>query len=152
MGANPDPDEVILQAQAAKSMGKQRIQLDNDLKRAFAVVYEQCSQEIKDKLATSEGWEAIETNQSMHGLVNKIERLCVGFDDHKQETFNLVQSLKTLYLYSQGDKELVDDYARNQKSLWNTSVAFGTSPGVHQKLVGDLQLELLEQLLIQPTQ
>ena len=43
-----------------KAVGKQRIQLDKDLKRAYAVVYEQCSQEVKDKLATTDGWEAVE--------------------------------------------------------------------------------------------
>jgi len=31
----------------------------------------------------------------------------VGFNDHKQEIFNLVQSLKTLFLYTQSDKETV---------------------------------------------
>ena len=58
-------------------------------------------------MATSKGWGAGETNKSLHDLINKIERICVGFDDHKQETYNLVQSLKTLYLYSQGKKESV---------------------------------------------
>ena len=93
---------------------------------------------MKDKLATTDGWKAVEAAQSLDVLINKVQTICVGFDEHKQETFNLVQSLKALYLYSQGDKETVDEYARNQRSLWDTAVAFGASPGVHQKLVNDL--------------
>jgi hypothetical protein len=46
-------------------------------------------------------------------LINKVERICVGFNNHKQEVFNLVQALKTLFLYSQNDKETVEQYGRN---------------------------------------
>jgi hypothetical protein len=44
----------------------------------------------------------------------------VGFDNHKQEAFNLVQSLRTLFFYTQGKKETVEEYARNFRSLWDT--------------------------------
>ena len=82
--------------------------------------------------------EQIEATQSLHDLINKIERICVGFDDHKQETYNLVQSVKALYLYSQTPSETVEEYARNSKSLWDTAVAFGASPGRHKKLIQDV--------------
>ena len=41
------------------------------------------------------------TDQSLHKLILKIERICVGFEDHKQEVYNLVQAMKTLFLYNQ---------------------------------------------------
>ena len=56
-------------------------------------------------------------------------------DDHKQEVFNLVQALKTLFLYTQTEKESVDKYAPNFKSLWDTVEAFGRSSGIHKGLV-----------------
>ena len=65
----------------------------------------------------------------------KIEKICVGFDDHKQEVFNLVQSLKTMFLYTQSDKETVEEYGRNFRSLWDTVEVFIGSPGVHEGLV-----------------
>ncbi len=52
----------------------------------------------------------------LHDLISKIKRICIGFDDHKQEVFNLVQALKTLFLYTQTEKESVDEYAHNFKS------------------------------------
>ena len=74
---------------------KQRLKLVESLKKGYATVYDQCSQEVKDKLAGTDDWESIQRDQLLHKLISKIERICVGFDDHKQEVFNLVQALKT---------------------------------------------------------
>jgi hypothetical protein len=64
-----------------------------------------------------------------------VEKICVGFDDHKQEVFNLVQALRALFLYTQNEKDTVEEYGRNLKSLWDTVKAFGGSPGVHKGLM-----------------
>ncbi len=62
----------------------------------------------------------------------------MGFDDYKQEVLNLVQSLKTLILYTQGEKDSVEEYGQNFQSLWDRGEAFGGSPGVHKGLVNRL--------------
>ena len=116
-------------------MAKRCITLNQDLKKGFATVYDQCSQEVKDKLESSDGWDTVQNDQSLHQLVLKIERICEGFDDHKQEVYNLVQAMKKLFLYNQTDKELVEDYSHNITSLWDTAEAFGASPGIHRGLV-----------------
>ncbi len=71
-------------------------------------------------------------------LIQKIDGICVGFDDHKQEVFNLVQALKTLFLYTQGEKNWVEEYGRNFRSLWDTVEAFRGLPGIHKGLVDAL--------------
>ena len=86
-------------------------------------------------MESSDGWDTVQNDQSLHQLILKIERICVGFDDHKQEVYNLVQAMKTLFLYTQTDKEAVEDYFRNLTSLWDTAEDFGTSPGIHRGLV-----------------
>ena len=43
-----------------------------------------------------------------------------------------------LFLYTQGKKEMVEEYARNLMSLWDTVEAFGGLPGVHKGLVEGL--------------
>ena len=78
------------------------------MKKGCATVYDQCLQEVKDKLKGADYWATTPKNQSLHQLVNKIERICMGFNDHKQEVFNLVQALKIIFLYSQNDKETVE--------------------------------------------
>ena len=77
----------------------------------------------------------VQNDQYLHQLLLKIERICVGFDDHKQKVYNLVQAMKTLFLYTQTDKESVKDYSLNLTSLWDTAEAFGASPGIHRGLV-----------------
>ncbi len=62
-------------------------------------MYAQCSNEVKEKLEASSNWQRIQDEQSLlHELIQKVERICIGFDDHKQEVYNLVQSLKMLFL------------------------------------------------------
>ena len=77
----------------------------------------------------------MQSEQSLHELVRRIEKICVGFDDHKQSVFNLVQSLKTLLLYSQSENETVEEYTRNFRSLWDTVEAVGVLPGIQDGLV-----------------
>ena len=121
-----------------RAIAKRKVKLDNVLKKGFATVYDQCSLEVRDKLEASDEWNKVQREQSLHDLISKIERVCVRFDNYKQEVFNLVQALKTLFLYTQTEKESVDEYARNFKSLWDTVEAFGGSPGIHQGLVNGL--------------
>jgi hypothetical protein len=93
---------------------------------------------VRDKLENLDDWEAMQRQQSLHVLIQKIECICIGFDDHKQEVFNLVQSLKTLFLFTQGKNERVEEYLWNLRSLWDTVEAFGGSTGVHKGLTEGL--------------
>jgi hypothetical protein len=99
------------------------------------MVCEQCSREVKEKLENTKNWEAIQREQCLYSLIQKIKRICVGFDNHKQDVFNLVQALKALFLYTQSEKESVEEYGRNLKSRWDTVEAFGGSPGLHKGMM-----------------
>ncbi len=134
-GNDPDAEDLkIVCAKEVKSVAKWRLKLEESLKKGYATVYSQCVEEVRDKLKSRDDWARIQKAQSLHELITKIEKMCVGFDDHKQEVFNLVQSLKTLFLYTQSDKETVEEYGRNFRSLWDTVEAFGGSRGVHEGL------------------
>ncbi len=111
-------DQKIIRAEEVKTVAKRQLKLENALMKGYATVYNQCSQEVKDKLEATNNWEHIQQNQSLHKLIQKAERICIGFNDHKQEVFNLVQALKMLFLYTQGEKDGVDQYGRNFRSLW----------------------------------
>ncbi len=111
------------------------MKLEELLKKGYATVYIQCSQEVCNKLENTDDWEKAQKEQSPHDLIQKIERICVGLDNHKQEVFNLVQSLKTLFLYSQREKDTGKEYGQNFKSLWKTVKAFGGSPGLHKGMI-----------------
>jgi hypothetical protein len=104
----PDADDLnIIRSEEVKSVAKRWQKLEDALKKGFAMVYNQCSQEVHDKLENTIDWDKMQKEQFLDKLIQKIERICVGIDNHKQEVFNLVQSLKTLFLYTQSEKEMV---------------------------------------------
>jgi hypothetical protein len=76
-------DQKIIQEEAVRAIAKRKAKLDNALKKGFATVYNQCSLEVRDKLEVSNEWDRVQREQSLHNLISKIERICVGFDDHK---------------------------------------------------------------------
>ncbi len=128
-------DKKIIQEEAIRAIRKCKAKLDGTLKKGYAMIWDQCSQEVCDKLEASNNWDRIQREQCLQNLIAKIERICVGFDDHKQEIFNLVQALKTLFLHTQGERESVEEYSRNFKSLWDTVEAFGGLPGMQKGLI-----------------
>ena len=129
---------IIIKEEAIRAIAKREAKLDNVLKKRFTTIYDQCSLEVTDKLETSNDWDKTQRDQLLHGLITKIKRICIRFDIHKQEVFNLVQALKTLFLYTETNKESFDEYACNFKSLWDTLEVFGGLPGVHKGLVNGL--------------
>ncbi len=123
----PDKDDLnIIRNKEIKSVAKRWQKLGELLMKGFATVYEQCSREVKEKLENTKNWEAIQREQCLHSLIQKIKRICVGFDNHKQDVFNLVQALKVLFLYTQSEKELVEEYGINLRSIQRFP---GTSQG-----------------------
>ena len=138
--ASDKADLEIICVEVVKSVAKRQQKLEESLKKGYATVYDQCSQEVRDKLKATRDWETVQATQALDELIKRIEKICVGFNNHKQSVFNLVQSLKTLFLYTQLEKETVEEYARNFKSLWDTVEAFGGLPGIHRGLV-DAELD-----------
>ena len=53
-------------------------------------MYAQCSQGVRDKLKALKDWVTIEQEQLLHDLITQVEKICVGFDGHKQDVFNLM--------------------------------------------------------------
>ncbi len=93
-----------LQEEANQGIEKRKAKLDCAMKKGYVTIRDQCSQEIHDKLEISNERDWIQWEQSLHNLIAKIERTCIGFNHHKQEIFNLMQALKTLFLYTQGER------------------------------------------------
>ena len=112
----------LIRVEVVKSVAKKQQKLEESLKKGYATVYNQCSQEVQDKLKATKDWDIMQSEQSLHKLIRRIEKICVGFDDHKQSVFNLVQSLKTLFLYSQSENETVEEYTRNKPVGYSQSI------------------------------
>ncbi len=66
-------DQKIIRVEEVKTVAKRRLKLEDALKKGYATVYNQCSQEVKDKLEATDDWERIQQNQSLHELIQKVE-------------------------------------------------------------------------------
>ena len=124
-----------MHAEEAKLVAKHWQKLEDLLKKGYAMLYSQCSEEVQDKLKASNDRDKIKKAQSLHKLIAKVKKTCVSFKDHKQEVFNLVQLMKTLFLYIQSKKDTVEEYGHNFRSRWDMVNAFGGLLGVHKGLV-----------------
>jgi hypothetical protein len=98
-------DLEIIRTKEVKIIAKRQQKLQELLKKGYTTVYGQCLQQVRDKLKSTKNWEVTEKEQSLHVFISEVEKICVGFDDHKQEVFNLVQALRALFLYTQNKKD-----------------------------------------------
>ena len=60
LGADATDDDRTIREETVHGVGKMRQKVKGARKTAFSIVYDQCSQEVKDKLQTEQGWEDIE--------------------------------------------------------------------------------------------
>jgi hypothetical protein len=131
-------DQKIIREEEVKTIAKRQLKLTKVLKWEHAIVFNQCLIEVWDKVEVSDKWDKMQQEQYLHDQIHKNKCICVGFDDHKRDVFHLVQVLKALFLHTQEEKEGVDEYRLNFRSLQDTVNAFGGSPGVHRGLVEGL--------------
>ena len=73
---DPEADDlIIIIEELVRAVSKRRITFNQYLKKGFVTVYDQCSQEVRDKLESSDGWDTVQNDQSLHQLILKIERI-----------------------------------------------------------------------------
>ena len=65
-------DDNILRDAKMAQIGKRIGKLDNNMKKGCAILYDQCSEAVKTRLETVDGWSRIDCDQSVHDLVKAI--------------------------------------------------------------------------------
>jgi hypothetical protein len=60
---------TIIRAKEVKTIAKRRLKLQDSLKKGYATVHDQCSQEVRDKLKATDNRERTQRNQSLHELI-----------------------------------------------------------------------------------
>ena len=105
------------------------------MKKGFPTVMSQCSKGVRSKLEGSDGWNEIWSKQELHKLIIAVQGICVGHDDSNQGMYNLVQSVKNFYFFYQKNWASVDDYKRDYKSYYETTVVYEATPSISNKLI-----------------
>jgi len=74
----PDKADIeVIRVEVVKSVAKRRQKLEESLKKGYATVSDQCSQEVRDKLKATRDWETLQVTQSLDELIKRIKKdLC----------------------------------------------------------------------------
>ena len=83
-GNDPNVEDLkIVRAEEVKSVAKRRLKLEELLKKGYTTVYSQCTEEVWDKLESSDDWERIQKAQSLHELQHQRHRRGVMQKRHR---------------------------------------------------------------------
>jgi hypothetical protein len=66
-------DKKIIIAEEVKIIAKSCLKLKGSIKKGYAMVYDQCSQEVQDKLNLMDNREKTQKDQLLHELIQKVE-------------------------------------------------------------------------------
>jgi hypothetical protein len=128
-----DPGDVyIWQQDVAK---KQTVQLEENKKRAYALVIGQCSPDLNSKLQGSAVFVQAEADQDVVQLLLVIRGYCCRFDDHQQSTYALEQAKHRVSTYYQAHDVTNTEYVENFKALIGVVETYGGAYGREPGLV-----------------
>ena len=72
----PDKADLeLIRVEVVKSIAKRRQKLKESLKKGYATVYNQCLQEVRDKLKAIKDWDVVQSEQLLHKLIRRIEKI-----------------------------------------------------------------------------
>jgi hypothetical protein len=100
-GAPPDAGTVYLWQQDVTAAKKQILQLEENKKRAYALMIGQCSPDLESKLRGSTAYKKADTDQDVVQLLIIIHGYCCWFDDHQQSMWALEQAKHRVSTYYQ---------------------------------------------------
>ncbi len=86
-----DPGDIYIWQQDVAAVKKQIIQLEENKKRAYALVIGQCLPDLDSKLQGSTAFVQAEADQDIVQLLLVIQGYCCRFNNHQQSTYALEQ-------------------------------------------------------------
>ncbi len=85
---------------------------DNE-SNAWALIYDQCSLEPKNKLEEAEGYEKAKETNNIIQLLKMIHNYCCQFDTLNDEYLSIVVAFKNLFFFWQKPDQTNDNYHKD---------------------------------------
>jgi hypothetical protein len=130
-----DPGELYIWQQKIQVTEKRANLLEENTKRAYALVLGQISPELVSKVKTSNKYAIAEANQDVVKLLLIIRGYCCRFDDHQQDTWALQGAKKQVELYYKGYNGETTEYVENFMALVGVVETYGGAYGCEPGLV-----------------
>jgi len=93
-----------------KSMMKRKEKYKENESNAWALIYDQCSPELKNKLEGATGYEACKNTNNVVALLTMIRGYCCQFDTLNNEFMSIVGAMKNLMYFFQKPNQSNSDY------------------------------------------
>ncbi len=97
---------------------------DNELD-AWALIYDQCSPELKNKLEGTSGYNKAKAGNNMIKLLTIISGYCCQFDTLNNEYMSIVKSLKNLFYFFQKAEQTNSKFHKDFMALVEGSEVYG---------------------------
>jgi hypothetical protein len=97
---------------------------DNEL-NAWALIYDQCSPELKNKLEGAEGYEKAKETNNIIQLLKMIRNYCCQFNTLNNEYVSIVGAFKNLFFFWQKPDQANADYHKDFMALVKVIKEYG---------------------------
>jgi hypothetical protein len=121
----PTRAEIFMWEQDFKRTGDKIHQYEENCERAYALVWGQCSPELRNKLKSAPNYAAISGTQDVVQLLILIRGFCCAFDDQCQGTWSLQQAKKKAFLYVQKPGMANADYMEEFMAIIGVVETYG---------------------------
>jgi hypothetical protein len=137
----PTPIELFMWQESYKTANERICQFTGNCERAWALVWGQCSQELKNKVKAAPGYATAWANHDVVALLLIIRGFCCSFEDERQGTWALQQAKKKAFCFIQCDgvsnTDYYDEFIAIVKGVESYGGEWGQEPGlIRLKLEG----------------
>jgi hypothetical protein len=137
-----DPGMEYLWKEDVKEAKRKIALLDENKKRAYALVVRQCSPELVSKIQGSDLYAQADADQDAVQLLLIIQGYCCSFDANQQSTFTLKGAKHRVQVFIQGYDVTVTDYMEYFMALVGVAETYG---GAYGNEPGLLREQLIKQ-------
>ena len=115
-------------------------QYRSDCKYAYSIIWQQCSEAMRNRLKTVRNWENISTTQNVIELVKATKALCYKYEGHRHPTMALVRAKSRVYTCfqgSMGDAEFAERFNSVVSIVEQQGGQFSETGLITQKMATD---------------
>jgi len=137
-----DPGEVFLWQQDVTEAKKRKALLEENKKRAYALVLGQCSTDLESKIKGTDAYTRADADQDVVQLLKIIRGYCCKFEENQQSIVALESAKHRVSTYFQGYETTTTEYVEFFKALVGVVETYGGAYGNEPGLV---RAQLLKQ-------
>lgn len=133
---NPEYEiEKDIYSYEIKSYVESKTVFESNLKKAYGLIYGQCSPNLDQNLQTQQNWEDIDSRADVLGLMDMMKSLIFKYDDNKHPYHSLSKAVVDFHWLYQKDNQRDEDFLKEFKAAYEVVHLNGGLLGGHPTLI-----------------